>query len=233
MEKNSTVKQAVILAAGRGTRMRPLTYDIPKPMLPIKGKPILEHTIGFLPDSVEEVIIIINHLGENIKKHFGKKFLGKKIRYVQGKLTGTGGDLHCAKKFLKGKFLVLYGDDLYYKKDIAKLCQTELGILAYKVDDPSRFGALKMDKKGNLIDIIEKPKTKKYKLVNIGVFLMDKDFFKYPLVPVSEKEFGLPQTFVKMTDKKNIKVVPATHWHPVGYQEDLQKAEKILHKFIK
>ena len=70
--------QAVILAAGKGTRMRPLTYDIPKPMLPIKGKPVLEYTLSFLPDDIDEVIIVVNYLGKHIKKYFGGRVERKK-----------------------------------------------------------------------------------------------------------------------------------------------------------
>ena len=62
--------QAIILAAGKGTRMRPLTYDMPKAMLPVKGKPVLEYTISFLPEEIDEIIIVINHLGDQIKNYF-------------------------------------------------------------------------------------------------------------------------------------------------------------------
>lgn len=225
--------QAVILAAGKGTRMRPLTYDIPKPMLPIKGKPILEYTISFLPDSVDEVIIVVNYLGEHIKKYFGKKFLGKKIRYVlQKELNGTGGAIHDCRKFLGGKFLVLMGDDLYHKDDIRKISEKELAVLAYKVSDPTRFGVFRTDAKNHLIDIVEKPKTKEHKLVNAGAYSLNKNFFKYDLVAISETEFGLPQTVAKMAKDFDVKIIPAKIWHPVGYPEDLKKAEKILDKFI-
>lgn len=225
--------QAVILAAGKGTRMRPLTYDIPKAMLPIKGKPILHYTISFLPEEVDEVIIVVNYLGEHIKKYFGGNYLGKKIKYViQEKLDGTGGAILNCKDLLKGKFLVLMGDDLYYQKDIKSLMNYDLGALAYEVPDPRRFGVFKTDENGNLISIIEKPQTLENKLANIGVYMLNEKFFDYDLAPVSETEFGLPQTLVKMTKDYPVKVIRAAYWHPVGYPEDLKKAEEILRNFL-
>jgi bifunctional UDP-N-acetylglucosamine pyrophosphorylase/glucosamine-1-phosphate N-acetyltransferase len=226
--------QAVILAAGKGTRMRPLTYDIPKAMLLLKGKPILEYTIDTLPKEVEEVIIVINYLGHFIEEYFGKFFNGRKITYVtQEKLDGTGGAMHTCKNLLKGKFLVVMGDDLYYKKDLEKLLGCELAILAYEIEGVARFGFLKTDKDGNLIEIIEKsPETKKRR-ISTNAFSLNEKFFDYDLVAISETEFGLPQTVAKMAKDFDVKIIPAKIWHPVGYPEDLEKAEKILNKFIK
>jgi NDP-sugar pyrophosphorylase family protein len=225
--------QAVILAAGKGTRMRPLTHDIPKAMLPLKERPILHYTLSFLPDSVDEVIIVVNYLGEHIRKYFGENYLGKKIKYVvQKKLNGTGGAIHSCKNFLNGRFMVLMGDDLYYKKDLEKLLKYDLAALGCKVPDPRRFGVFKIDENGNLISIIEKPETLENKLANIGAYMLNKKFFVYDLVPVNEKEFGLPQTLVRVAKDYPVKILRAKHWHPVGYPEDLKKAEEILDKFL-
>ncbi|PIR73402.1 MAG: glucose-1-phosphate thymidylyltransferase (strD) [Candidatus Moranbacteria bacterium CG10_big_fil_rev_8_21_14_0_10_35_21] len=225
--------QAVILAAGKGTRMRPLTYEIPKPMLMVNGKPILEYTISFLPESVDEVIIVIGYLGEQIKEYFGSNFLGKKITYVfQEKLNGTGGCIQLCRSILKNNFLVLMGDDLYHKKDIEKLAQEKLAVLAYRVEDPTRFGIFKIDANNQLMEIIEKPKFSKSNLANIGAYAINQDFFNYPLVPISETEYGLPQTLTSMNKDFKIKVIPAKMWQPVGYPEDIEKAEKNLDKFL-
>lgn len=75
--------RAVILAAGEGKRMRPLTEKIPKPMLQVLGRPLLEHIFDSLPDAVDEVILGIGYLGGQIKAHFGSSFGGCKIRYVE------------------------------------------------------------------------------------------------------------------------------------------------------
>ncbi len=225
--------QAVILAAGKGTRMQPLTYDIPKAMLPLRGKPILAYSINFLPEDITEVIIVVNYLGEHIKKYFKDEYKGRKISYVmQENLDGTGGAIHKCKKMLEGKFMVLMGDDLYYGKDLEKLTSFDLAVLAYEVEDPRRFGVFKTDENGNLIGVTEKPETLKNKLANIGVYMLNEKFFNYDLVPVSKTEFGLPQTLVKMTKNHPVKILRAKLWHPIGYPEDLQKAEEVLDKFL-
>ncbi len=227
------IMQAVIMAAGEGTRMRPLTYETPKPMLLIKGKPLLEWTISFLPGEVDEVIIIVNYLADQIKSYFGDEWKGRKIKYVvQKELNGTGGAVHACKDLIRDKFLVVNGDDLFFKKDLEKLSKEDLAAMAYRVEDPSRFGVFKMDAKGNLLDIIERPPTNENKLANIGAYVLNKKFFDYDLVPITEKEFGLPQTLAKMTDKYKVKVIPTTHWFPVGNPDDLARAQTEIEKFI-
>jgi bifunctional UDP-N-acetylglucosamine pyrophosphorylase/glucosamine-1-phosphate N-acetyltransferase len=225
--------QAVILAAGKGTRMRPLTYDIPKPMIPLGGKPILEYGLSFLPEEVDEIILVINYLGDQIRERFGNEFEGKPIRYVvHDALDGTGGAIHACRDILEDRFLVLMGDDLYHKKDLEKLCQEKLALLAFAVDDPTRFGVLQMDGEGNLSEIIEKPKTKENRMANIGAYCLNSEFFNYPLVSVSEAEYGLPQTMAQMKDKHKIKIISASHWQPVGRPEDISTAEINLSNFL-
>ncbi len=224
--------QAVILAAGKGTRMRPLTYDIPKPMLPINGKPVLEYTISFLPKEIDEVLIVVNYLGDHIKKYFGEEWKGRKIKYVfQDKLNGTGGALRYCKDLVNGKFLVVMGDDLYYHEDLKKMMKEELAILAQEVDDPSRFGVLKTDENGELIEIVEKPKMEGKGLVSTNAFMLNDKFFNYELVPVSDTEYGLPQTLAIMAKDYPVKVMKTTHWMAVGNPEDLEKAQTEIEKF--
>ena len=237
-EKKNRITQAVILAAGKGTRMRPLTYKIPKPMLPIKGKPLLEYTLESLPDQIEEIILVVNYLGEQIKSHFKNSRQGKKITYVRhDELDGTGGAVYCAKDLLKGNFLVLNGDDLYFKPDLEKLIREKLAVLAYEVEDPTKYGVLKTDEEGNLVDVIEKPKTKEFRLINRNhrkckAHNQHQKRSNYELVSIGGGEYGLPQTLAKMADKCKIKVVPAKQWLPVGCPEDLKKAEEAIVNFV-
>lgn len=213
--------------------MQPLTYDIPKPMLPVLGKPILEYTLSFLPKEIEEVIFVVNYLGEHIKKHFGSEFGGRKITYVtQETLNGTGGAVHCCKNIIKENFLVLMGDDLYHRDDLAEMIKFPFAILALEVEDCCQFGVFKIDENHHLVDIIEKPKEGGKGLANIGAYVLSKKFFDYPLVSVSETEFGLPQTLALMAQDENIKILRARDWFPIGNPEDLNKAEKAVKRFI-
>lgn len=225
--------QAVIMAAGEGTRMRPLTYKMPKPMLPIKGKPLLEWTLSFLPKEISEVIFIINYLGEQIQNYFGDEWKGRKIKYVfQKELNGTGGALHACKDLVKGKFLVVMGDDLYYKKDLENMAKEDLAILAQEVDDPSRFGVLKTDENGELIEIVEKPKMEGKAFVSTNAFTLNEKFFDYDLVQITEKEFGLPQTLAVMAKDYPVKVMKTTRWMAIGNPDDLKKAQTEIEKFL-
>jgi len=224
--------QVVILAAGNGKRMGEITRKVPKPMIKIKGKPILEHKIRALPKVIDEVIIIVGHLGKQITDHFKNNFDGRRISYYfQEKLDGTGGAVHLAKDAVQEKFLVMMGDDLYHMRDIEKMLKHDLAILASEVDGIGRFGALKMDDRGHLVDIIERSEDSKSRLVNTGLYLLNKNFFEYNLVALNNGEFGLPQTLVKMSDRHEIKIERASLWYPIGYSEDLKAAEEIVDKF--
>ncbi|MCX6764023.1 MAG: sugar phosphate nucleotidyltransferase [Candidatus Moranbacteria bacterium] len=224
--------QAVILAAGRGKRMKNLTNGKPKPMLSVNGVPVLEYKIQILPKSINEIIFVVGYCGEHIMNHFGKEFDGRRIRYVfQTRLNGTGGAMHLVKSIVEDKFLVMMGDDLYHKRDIKKILKHNLAVLAREVEDPSRFGVLETNRRGYLESITEKPKKAKGHLVNTGMYVLTKNFFNYDLVPIGGGEYGLPQTLATMSDKHPIKVLKATFWHPVTSPEDLAEAEKIIHKF--
>jgi len=213
--------------------MGELTNDTPKPMLKIKGKPILEYTLNNLPAEIDEIIFIIGHKGDLIKSYFADEYKGKKIKYVlQENLNGSAGALHCAKDFLEDKFLVLNGDDLYCFPDLKKFIVSEpLAILVKEVGNPERFGVIKIDGEGNLSEIIEKPKENRGNLVATGAYLLNKKFFDYEMVKIPSGEFGLPQTLATMTKNYKIKVIKAEFWQPLGYPEDILKAEKIIEKF--
>lgn len=224
--------QVVILAAGKGTRMNHLTKNNAKPMLKIYGRPVLEYKIDALPKEIKEIVFVVGYYREQIMNHFKNNYKGRKITYIiQENLNGTGGAVHLAKGMLQDKFLVLMGDDLYHKQDIKKLLKHKLAVLVCEVDDPSKFGIVEKDKKGNVIKIIEKPKHSKNRLANVGAFVLNKDFFKYDLVSVGNGEFGLPQTLAAMSKDYPIKVEKARIWQPIGCPKDLEKAEKVLHKF--
>ncbi len=216
--------------------MGDLTNSTPKPMLKIGGRPILEYTLSGLPKEISEVILIVGYHGQKIKNHFGEKFSGKKLRYVwQQRLDGTGGAIWQIKNLLKSRFMVLMGDDIYHQNDLRKLLAYELALLVKEVEDNKRFGVVEIDEVGYLKGVVEFRFLKEGQasnLVNIGAYMLTKEFFNYPLVPVSETEFGLPQTMAQMADKHKIKVVEADFWHPTGLEEDLIKGEEIVNRYF-
>ena len=217
--------QAIILAAGRGERMRPLTEQLPKPLIKIGGQSILGRTIDNLPDEISEIILVVGYKGEMIEE-FVKSYSQKKITCVyQKELNGTAGALFLVKDLLEERFLVLMADDLYRKSDIEKILQYELAILAKEADRPEEFGVFQVNDNNELIDIIEKPSNYIGSLVNIGIYSLTKKIFDYQPVKISNREFGLPQTIVKMTKDIPVKIIKADFWYPIGYPDDLERAE--------
>lgn len=225
--------QAVILAAGRGERLRPLTDETPKPLLKVAGKPILEHNLDQLPSQIKEVIIVVNYLKEQIKHHFGKEFNGKKIIYVeQRERLGTAHALWSCKDFLKDdKFISMMGDDLYSKKDILECIKHDLCVFAKEINGPGRFGVVEVNKDGFLKHITDDFSSGSGSiLVNIGFFVLNKRIFDYEMVRISSGELGLSQTVGRMAKDYPIKVVRATSWFPIACLEDLKKAENYILK---
>ncbi|MEK7106611.1 MAG: nucleotidyltransferase family protein, partial [Patescibacteria group bacterium] len=136
--------QAVILAAGRGTRMGHLTKTLPKPLLEVSGKTLLEHKFDALPERIDEIILVIGYLGDMIKKRFGDSYEGKKITYVeQGPAHGTAGALWSAREFLRDKFIVMMGDDLYGKKDVERACRSNTWLM-FAMELPQLHGGGKI-----------------------------------------------------------------------------------------
>ncbi|PIT94218.1 hypothetical protein COU00_00165 [Candidatus Falkowbacteria bacterium CG10_big_fil_rev_8_21_14_0_10_43_11] len=223
--------QAVILAAGKGVRMRPLTHDIPKPMLKAAGKNLLEHKLDELPNDVDEVIMIIGYLGKQISDYFGHEYKGRKIIYVeQPELLGTGKALWLAKDKIRGKFISLMGDDIYSREDLKQCLAHDWAVLAQKVQGPTRGGRIILKPDGHLQEIIEgEHNHEREHLMNIGLFVLQPDIFNYELVKLPDREeWGLPQTLVKAAQDFDVKIVPASFWLQVTDVNDLKKVEEIL-----
>ena len=133
--------QCVILAAGKGTRLRPLTENTPKPLVEVAGKPLLDHIIEALPTAVDELIIVTGYLGDKIKAYYGTEYLGRKITYVhQEEQKGTAPALWLCKDLLKGRFLFMFADDIHGANDIARVTSYSRALLTMPTKTPERFG---------------------------------------------------------------------------------------------
>lgn len=224
--------QAVITAAGYGKRLKPYTDNMPKPMVPILGKPILAHTFSSLPDDVDEVILVVGYKKDQIIEYFGHGLGGRRIRYVwQREPLGTFNALLTAKSKLNGApFLVLFGDDIYAKEDIEKLLKHERALLVREVNDVSRFGACFVDEQMRLLKIDEKPSESKSNLVNIGVYKLTMDIFNEPIAIGLTGEDHLPVMIGNLAKTVDIFVEKAEFWASIAYPEDIKKAEEILRR---
>ena len=223
--------KAVILAAGKGSRLNKLTKKTPKPLLMVNEKTLLEYKLDILPKEIDEVIIIVGYMKEKIIDLLGNKYNNKKITYEEQKeLLGTGHALHMCKKYLKEKFIVLMGDDFYAKKDIEKCIQHENCILVKKVKEKTTAAKVVMDENNNLKEIIEGVSEENI-LINTGLYVLQPYFFGYDLVAIKGgKEFGLPQTIISLLSDHPVAIEEASFWMQINTEKELETARKIIER---
>ncbi len=222
--------QAVILAAGRGLRLRPLTETTPKALVDVCGTPLIERTIASLPEEVTEVFVVVGHLKQQIVDALGESIDGRDIRYVtQETLDGTGSALHLLREKLHGKFLVVNGDDLYDAADLERMIAHTLAILVLSTEDAVAASALR-DPDGRFEGLESNAPEHETKFRVCGAYVLDDRFFDYALAEVTvhgNTEYSLPHTLVEMSADCDIRVEVATKWYPVGTPEELDRLRAI------
>ena len=229
------IEKAVILAAGEGTRLRPFTESIPKVMLPVANKPILEYTIEALAkNGLRKIIIVVGYKKESIMNHFenGKKF-GVEIKYeFQEKQLGTGHALLSAKKQLNKRFLILPGDNIIDADLISDILeQKTFSLLDTKHLMVSKYSALDI-RKSNIKDIIEKPKEGVGNIISTGIYVLDKDSLNEIEKCAAEGMHDLTHAIQKMIKKEQkIKVTSGKGlWIEAVYPWDLLNLNEVVLK---
>jgi UDP-N-acetylglucosamine diphosphorylase / glucose-1-phosphate thymidylyltransferase / UDP-N-acetylgalactosamine diphosphorylase / glucosamine-1-phosphate N-acetyltransferase / galactosamine-1-phosphate N-acetyltransferase len=223
--------QCVILAAGKGTRLRPLTDNIPKPLVKVAGKTLLDHVVETLPSSIDELIIVTGYLGEKIEEYCGEVFHGRKVTYIrQEEQKGTGHALWLCKDLIEGRFLYMFADDIHGKEDIARVTSYTRAMLTLSTDTPERFGIVVRNPDGTLAEFVEKPKHAPSNLASTGVFVLDKHIFDFKPTVETNGELYHTDMIREYAKEYPIAVVEQNLWIPIGYPEDIEKAEQILSK---
>jgi len=184
----SRTNRAVILAGGKGTRMRPFTYEMPKPLIPVHGKPLVQHIIEVLRKyHIKNISMSIGYLGDKVKEQFGNgSNLGVNIDYIEEeKELGTAGSLNLMKERPDRTFFMFNGDVLaninlhkmihFHRKN---KCLATIALTP--VDDPSRYGVAKLEE-DKILEFIEKPEPGKEpsNLINAGVYLLEPGVIDY------------------------------------------------------
>lgn len=206
---------ALIMAGGEGVHLRPITYEIPKSLIPIKGRPVLEHQINLLKkNGITNIVIAVDYMNEKVMQHFGdgKKF-GVDIKYViEDKPMGTAGAIGLAKDYLDKSFLFLNVDTLMDPNvsemyEFHKRNKRLATVLLTTVGDPSSFGVVKM--RGNeILKFVEKPNLSKApsRLINAGLCIFDQSVVN--LVP--KRKTMIEELFGKLSKEEQL----------VGYLHD-------------
>ncbi len=223
--------QCVIIAAGKGTRMRPLTDTLAKPLINVCGKTILDHIVGALPAEVDELVLVAGYKQEQIREHCGDEFHGRKVVYVEQEdfAGGTGAALMCAKDVIRDKFMCMYADDIHGAAALQSAASEDSAMLAMTSDTPERFGVLVLNENGTLKEIIEKPNDPPSNLVNISGFVFKPEIFSYE-ADISEEhgEVLLTDMVTAYAADYPVKIIEQDLWLPIGYPEHIKQAEQVL-----
>ncbi|GAB4441743.1 MAG: mannose-1-phosphate guanyltransferase [bacterium] len=218
--------KAVIMAGGFGTRLRPITQNLPKPMVPLIIKPMMEHIINLLKaHEITELVVLLFFQAECIQQYFqnGEKF-GVKIDYILPKEDfGTAGAVKLAEEYINDTFIVISGDvltDFDLKKAIAfhKEKRSLSTILLTRVENPLPFGIVITDKEGRINKFLEKPAWGEVfsDTINTGIYIFQKEIFNY--IPL-HKEFDFSKDLFPKLMKEGIDIYGTLmdgYWKDVG-----------------
>ncbi|MCK4364417.1 MAG: NDP-sugar synthase [Thermoplasmatales archaeon] len=179
--------EAIILAGGFGTRLRPLTYTKAKSLLPILNKPMIFHLIETLPDEVNKVVLAVNYRKDQIEKYFKENDCGKEtIVNDEPKPLGTGGATKFAERHITGRFLVLNADvicslNLSEMIKIHKKNNAMATISLWPVENVSEFGVVDVKEDGNIVGFVEKPKPEDApsEFINAGAYCLEPEVLDY------------------------------------------------------
>ena len=176
-----------MIAGGLGTRLRPLTYTHPKPLIPLLNRPMILHILDRLPREVDHIILPVNYMLDRMREFFHETDVGRNVNVIEERRPlGTGGALKNLEHILESRFLVFNGDvicsinvnELLWKHEKSGGIAT---IALWEVDDPSTFGAVDIREKDRIVKFVEKPKPgeEPSNLINAGVYVFNREVLKY------------------------------------------------------
>ena len=223
--------KVIIPLAGKGTRLRPHTHLVPKPMMKVAGKPVMSYVLDELKKlgNVEQVIYITGHLKEKVEE-FARSEMPVPSVFIEQKVQdGTAGAVALAKPHVDQPVLIVFVDTIF-DADLSKVKTVDAdGIIWVKeVEDYQRFGVVVSDKDGNMSKIVEKPKTPISKRANIGLYYIRNWKLLYEGIdhvlnqPKNQGEYYLTDAFQYMIDKgAKIRVVDVEGWYDAGKLDTL------------
>jgi len=221
--------KAIILAGGRGKRLRPITDYVPKPLISIKNIPIIEWQIKYLKKfGISEVIICSGYKTEMIENYLKNKKLGIKITFsIENKPLGTGGAIKKAGKKIKDKSFIVINGDIITNIDLEKLLKKENSIASIQLK--TNFGILQTDK-DKIIKFDEKKEIKNL-WINAGIYHLNKESIK-ELPNVGDIEKTLFPDYAKKEKLSTIKFTNSK-WYSIDSFKDMEECSLVIEKIIK
>jgi UDP-N-acetylglucosamine diphosphorylase / glucose-1-phosphate thymidylyltransferase / UDP-N-acetylgalactosamine diphosphorylase / glucosamine-1-phosphate N-acetyltransferase / galactosamine-1-phosphate N-acetyltransferase len=214
--------QAVILAAGEGKRVRPLTRSRPKSLIPVANRPIIEYVIdALLKNGIREIVVVVGYRKEQVTRFLNQLDVPVDV-VVQTKQLGTAHALQCAESKIHGDFLLLTGDNYIDPHSIARIAGIPNAMLIQEHPSPSNFGVV-MLQDGYVTEIVEKPEHAQSLMVSTGVYSLKKEIFSYI------QGNDLTDAIAAMIrDGIQVQGVPADDWQNAIFAWDLLKMNRRL-----
>lgn len=215
--------QAVILAAGEGKRLRPLTRNRPKALIPVANRPIIDYPVqALIGCGIREIVVVVGYRKEHVIRYLNNLDISVEI-VVQEKQLGTGHALQCAEGLIRDEFLLLPGDNYVDARSVALIRDAKNAVLVKDHPYPSNFGVVMM-KQDQVTKIIEKPEHAPSFTVSTGIFHLTPGFFPYL---AGTDLTGAVNAM--LADGKKLSAVSAIDWQDAVYPWDLLPLnEKVL-----
>ncbi|MCL9817977.1 UTP--glucose-1-phosphate uridylyltransferase AglF [Natronocalculus amylovorans] len=233
--------KAVLLAAGKGTRLRPLTDEIPKGMVEINGKPILTHCFEQLASlGADEFVVVVGYKKEIIIDHYGDEFNKIPITYAhQRKQSGLAHALLTVGEHIDDDFMLMLGDNIFNAnlRDVVRRQQEDRADAAFLVEEvaweeASRYGVCDTNAYGEITDVVEKPEEPPSNLVMTGFYTFTPAIFHacHLVQPSNRGEYEISEAIdLLIRSGRTIDAIRIDGWRiDVGYPEDRDRAEELL-----
>jgi mannose-1-phosphate guanylyltransferase/phosphomannomutase len=216
--------KGIIMAGGEGSRLRPLTFDIPKPLVPVANKPAIKHIVEHLHKyGVGELAVTLFYLPHKIKDYLLEEY-GNEIKfYTEEKPLGTAGSVKNAKDFLKETFIVMSGDvitDVNIKEvyDFHRKKGSKVTLVLKKVEIPLEYGVVIVDETGKIVKFLEKPSWGEVfsDTVNTGIYIIEPEILEF--IP-EDRPFDFSKDLFPLLLKENIPMygyITEGYWCDIG-----------------
>ena len=227
------VTECILLAAGEGKRMRPLTTCRPKVMIPLANRPMLEHLILAARDAgIERFVLVVGYGEQAVREYFGDgSALGVAIDYVvQRHQLGTADALRSAERLVSGNFLMMNGDMILGSEEIRALCEMPVPALGVsEADHPEEYGVVLLEG-DRVVNLEEKSKNPKSRMINAGAYLFPPEIFeRIERIGLSRRgEYELTDALMEYINEGMLSALTLHTWMDVGYPWDILAAHELL-----